>query len=63
MIAGTEVTLLSDRDVVIKRKLVSVENGVVFVCKEEEFELAHREGRAPVCVGFRREYVIDPKAW
>lgn len=61
MIAGTDVTLLSDRDVIIKRKLVSVENGVYFVCKPEEFELAAREGREPICIGFRREYVIDPK--
>lgn len=61
MIAGTDVTLLSDRDVIIKRKLVSVENGVYFVCKPEEFELATREGREPICIGFRREYVIDPK--
>jgi hypothetical protein len=61
MIAGTEVTLLSDRDMVIKRKLVSVENGVYFVCKTEEFESAAREKREPKCIGFRREYLIDPK--
>jgi hypothetical protein len=52
MIAGIEVTILSDRDVVIKRKVVSVENGVFSVCKAEEFEAAVREKRDPVCIGF-----------
>lgn len=61
MIVGTEVTILSDRDVVIKRKLVSVENGVYFVCKSEEFEAAIRGRRDPKCIGFKREYLIDPK--
>jgi hypothetical protein len=55
---GTDVNLISYNDTVIQRKLVAVENGVYFVCKSDEFENAEREGRDPVCIGFRREYVL-----
>lgn len=58
MIKGEVVTLLADGDEVIKRTVVSVQNGVLFVCKSEEFEAATKEGREPVCIGFRREYVV-----
>ncbi len=61
MTAGDTLTLVSYRDVVIKRTLVSVENGVYFVCKPDEFEAAKRDGRSPVCIGFRKEYVLDPQ--
>jgi len=54
-----EVILVADRDEIIRRVLLSVDNDVYFVCKREEFEAAQREGRDPVCVGFRREYVVD----
>lgn len=56
---GQLVTLLADGNEVIQRQLVSVENGVLFVCKPEEFEAAKKEGREPVCIGFRREYVLE----
>jgi len=52
------VTLQADRGEVIIRVLVSVENGVYFVCRIEELEAARREQREPVCIGFRREYVV-----
>lgn len=58
MIKGEDVTLLADGDEVINRKLVSVENGVYFVCKREEYDAAMKEGREPVCIGFRKEYVV-----
>jgi hypothetical protein len=61
MIVGNEVTLSSLGDVIIRRVVVSVENGMLFVCKREEFESAKREVRVPVCIGFRAEYVVDPK--
>jgi len=54
-----QVKLLADRDEVITRTLVSVENDVYFVCKIEEFEAAKRENRPPTCIGFRREYVLE----
>jgi hypothetical protein len=56
-----EVSLLASGDEVISRVVVSVENGVIFVCKREEFELAERESREPVCIGFRKEYVLKDK--
>ena len=59
VIAGQVVTLLSYGDVLIQRKLVSVENGVHFVCKQEEFDLAVSQRREPVCIGFRPEYVME----
>lgn len=61
MTAGQTLTLISYRDIVINRRLVAVENGLLFVCKDEEFEAAARERREPVCIGFRPEYLIEPK--
>jgi hypothetical protein len=61
MIVGQVLTLLSDGDIVIKRRLVAMENGLLFVCKDEEFESAKRDHREPVCIGFRPEYLIEPK--
>ncbi len=58
MVAGKTLTLRADRGQVITRVLVSVENGVYFVCKPEEFEAADREQRKPICIGFRPEYVL-----
>lgn len=57
MIEGKRLTVITDGDIEVTRKLVSVENGLYFVCKEEEFVAAKREGREPVCIGFRPEYV------
>jgi hypothetical protein len=61
MTIGQLLTIVSDGDIVIQRTLVSVENGVFFVCKPEEFEKAIREGRTPVCIGFEPEYIVDLK--
>jgi hypothetical protein len=58
MTEGEKVAVIADKDEVLNRVLVSVENGVLFVCKLEEFEAAKREGREPACIGFRREYVV-----
>jgi hypothetical protein len=61
MIVGQDVTLIADRDEVITRTVVSVQEGVYFVCKKEEYEKAKREGREPTCIGFRKEYVIGDR--
>ncbi len=58
MSEAKQVTVVADKDEVLKRVLVSVENNVYFVCRPEEFEAATKEGREPVCIGFRREYVV-----
>ena len=57
-IVSKDVNLLAYGDEVILRTVVSVENGVYFVCKREEFEAAKREAREPRCIGFRKEYVV-----
>ncbi len=61
MTAGKLLRVITDKDIVIERSLVTVENGVFFVCKPEEFEAARLEGRQPVCIGFRSEYFLDLK--
>jgi len=62
VVVGTRLTVLSLGDVLIQRRLVSVENSVYFVCKDEEFEAAKSENREPVCSGFRSEYVLESKS-
>ena len=59
MTEGKKVSVIADGDVVIERIVVSVENDVYFVCKREEFEQAKLEDRDPICIGFRREYVVS----
>ena len=55
---GQQVTVSADRNETLTRVLVAVENGVYFVCKPEELEAAKREQREPVCVGFKKEYMV-----
>jgi hypothetical protein len=54
-----EVNLIAYGNKVIRRVVVSVDGDVYFVCKSEEFEKAKQEGREPICVGFRREYIVQ----
>jgi hypothetical protein len=49
---GKEVTLRSVHGE-ISRIAVKVLDDVVRVCRKDEYDLAKREGRAPVTVGFR----------
>lgn len=58
MAEGEVLNLLAYGDIVIQRVLVAVENDVYFVCKPDEFERAQEQHREPVCIGFRREYVL-----
>lgn len=58
MFETKHVNVVADKDEILNRVLVSVENNVYFVCRPEEFEAAAKEGREPVCIGFRREYVV-----
>ena len=43
----------------IKRVLVEDTGAVLLVCKESEFESAVAENRDPICVGFKREYLVS----
>ena len=42
----------------IVRRVVEVQPDAVLVCSEEEYERAQTEGRKPMTVGFRYEYVL-----
>jgi hypothetical protein len=59
MVTGELLTIVSDGDVILQRKLVSVENNMYYVCKEDEFDRAAMENREPTCIGFKREYILD----
>jgi hypothetical protein len=43
MTVGQVLTLIAYNNIVIHRRLVAVENGLLFVCKDEEFKAARRE--------------------
>jgi hypothetical protein len=62
MTAGKRITVVADKNKVLERVLVSVEDGVYFVCRDEEYDAARRDGREPVCIGFRREYILNEEA-
>jgi hypothetical protein len=55
---GQEVNLVSYGGNVIRRTVVDCGNGVVFVCKSEEFRCSEDEKREPVCIGFKIEDIV-----
>jgi hypothetical protein len=55
---GTSVNLIADGGVIIERIVVSVDGDVYFVCKREEFQQARLDAREPICIGFKKEYLI-----
>lgn len=46
----------------IVRRFVRRKNGSVLICSDEEYRLAIREGRQPLCVGFPLSEVLDEGA-
>jgi hypothetical protein len=59
MTIGQQVTLIDCHGNELNRILVSVENGVLFVCRREEYRSALQEHREPTCIGFRTEYLVE----
>ncbi len=55
---GKRVRLKAYGGEIIERRVVAVEGDTVAVCTEKEYAQAAKEGREPLSVGFRREYVI-----
>jgi hypothetical protein len=51
MATGQLLTIVLDGGQIIQRKLVSVENGMYFVCQEEEFDKAAQGKREPTRLG------------
>lgn len=45
----------------IVRRFVEKRGRSVLICSHEEYELALRENRKPLCIGFRQEDVITDK--
>jgi hypothetical protein len=41
------------------RRVVKLDKDIVVVCRTEEYEAAHLEGREPISVGFHIEDVLD----
>lgn len=56
---GSTVRLLAYGNEVITRRVVEVRPGVVYVCREDEYERAVRERREPVTVGFASHDVLE----
>ena len=55
---GARVRLAAYGGEEIVRRVVDIQQDVIMVCKEEEFERAKAEGRRPVAVGFQHQYVL-----
>ncbi len=45
----------------LNRRVVTVRNGVVYVCKNEKFRSAREENREPVSIGFRLPLVLEAR--
>lgn len=54
---GVSVEVEAAGGELITRRVVALERGRVFVCTDQEYEAASKDGREPVCVGFRPESV------
>ena len=61
MQSGYEVSLIAHGGEMIRRTIVAVENGYLFVCRPEEYTAARQSGREPVSIGFRAEYLRGDK--
>jgi hypothetical protein len=54
---GQSVTLLSAHGP-INRVVVNVLDGIILVCKAEEFQAARREHRDPISIGFPIDDIV-----
>jgi hypothetical protein len=45
----------------IVRRFVEKRGASMLICSHEEYDLALREGREPLCIGFRAEDIIEDK--
>lgn len=56
---GDTVRLKAYGGEIIERRVVAVEGDTVAVCTDQEYAQAAKEGREPLSVGFKREYVVS----
>ncbi len=44
---------------VITRRVVEIDDEMIAVCRDDEYQAAEREGREPITVAFWKEDIID----
>ena len=59
MKTGDTVTVLDVHENKLRRTVVAVEDGFVFVSRPEEVKNAHSENREPMCIGFPLSDVVS----
>jgi hypothetical protein len=60
-VKGDQIKLWAFGGKQIVRRFVEERGGSVLICSQEEYDLALREGREPLCIGFPSEDVIENK--
>ena len=61
MTQNARVTVIQYGGVFAEKILVEDRGEVLIVTTEEEWEASKREGRPPISVGFRREYLVESR--
>ena len=56
---GQTVEVLEAFDIKSIKRVVAVDFRNVYVCTEEEFQLANEEQREPINIGFPRQFVLE----
>ena len=59
MRCGQQVRVQEAFEIKDVKRIVSVDDRTVYVCREEEFRQAKAERREPVSVGFSRQFVLE----
>jgi len=58
MRTGDHVYLRAYGDELIQRRVIAMSDRLVYVCRDDEYEVATREGREPISVGFLLSDVV-----
>lgn len=57
---GDLINVTDFRDQMLERKIVEISDETVYVCSQEEYDLASQMGKPPIVVGFNKRYVVKP---
>jgi hypothetical protein len=55
---GQKIRVMEAFENISIKRIVSADHRNLYVCTEEEFELAKAENREPISIGFGRQYVL-----
>ena len=55
---GQKVTVEDFEGKKLERRVVGEVGDIVFICKEEEFEAAERDGREAHSIGFKKKWIL-----